>query len=61
MLVYERKSKSSVREVKVKGQVTEADLWAEENQRDKVAECLAKVERIIEAENNAEAGSNLQS
>ena len=54
MLVYERKSKSSVREVKIKGQETEADRWVKENQRDKVGEALAKVERIIEAENNAE-------
>ena len=60
MLIYERKSKSSVREVRVKGQVTEADLWVKEKQRDKVAESLAKVERIIEAENNEEVGSNVQ-
>ena len=60
MLIYERKSKSSVREVRVKGQVTEADLWVKEKQRDKVAESLAKVERITEAENNEEVGLNVQ-
>ena len=46
MLVYERKTKSPVREIKIKGEVTEAEKWAKEQQRDKVAEALAKVDAI---------------
>ena len=48
MLVYERKTKSPVREIKVKGEVTEADKWAKEQKRDKVAEALALVDKVSE-------------
>ena len=30
MLVYERKTKSPVREIKIQGEVTEADKWEKE-------------------------------
>ena len=44
MLIYERKTKGPIREIKIKNEVTEADRWAQEQRRDKVAEALAKVD-----------------